>query len=196
MATLTELLGRIWMDGYHQEEKYEEIEERLEHLESDNTSAKEKHDNICKIDHAVDKGYNSLFYATLFLSNKDPEESWLGRIIRIAESIETDPDLMRSLFTDKDHEDKTILVLLIETERDNSEADPDDPETTRQPMRRNYIQFLCQKYRALGLTTQITEAQQFCNSEGIDLTLNTMGGFRKRRKSKRKKSKSRKSRKS
>jgi hypothetical protein len=187
--SLLNLLAKLWMGDYNPAHDYHEIDKKLEYLESDNTSTQEKYTELMKIDVELDNGYNPLFYAVLLLPNKDPEDSWLGRIIRIAESIETDidPDLISTLFTAKDHEDKTILMLLLEKERDDSKPG--------EPIRLNYIQFLLQKYREVNLETQIEEAQKFCNDEGIYLTLNTMGGFRKRRKSKRKKSKSRKSRK-
>ncbi len=177
MENLIQSLGRIWMDGYDQDQEYDEVEDKLEDLESDNTSARQKYDELIALDAEVDNGYNPLFYATLCLSNRIPDESWLGRLIHLAESIEDEyPELRRRLFTTKDHEDKTILMLLIEVERDDS-------ETTGEPLRLNYIQFLLQKYRAVGAETEIQEAQQFCNNEGIGLTLNTLGG--KRRKSKR-----------
>ena len=182
MTTLVNLFGRIWMGGYDPENVYPEVNAKIAELELGN--AEKKHTELTALDLELDNGYNSLFYAVLFLSNKN---TWLRQLIRIAKSIEDSyPGLKRELFSKKDHENKTILMLLLEFERDDSEA-------IGESINLENIRFLLQKYREVGATNEIEEAQTFCNNEGIELELHTLGG---RKKTKRKKSrKSRKSKK-
>jgi hypothetical protein len=188
MTTLVNLFGRIWMRGNGPLNADREVNPKLVELESDNTSVQKKYNELTEVDRELDNGYNPLFYAVLFLSDQPVETSWLTRLIRIAESIEGSyPDLRRTLFSTKDHEDKTILMLLIEFERDDSEARGDD-------IRLDNIRFLLQKYRAVGATDEIEEAQQFCDNEGIELQLNTLGGKTRRVKKTRKSRKYKKKR--
>jgi hypothetical protein len=179
MTTLVNLFGRIWMRGNGPLNADRQVNVKFEELELDNTSAEKKYNELTEVDRELDNGYNPLFYAVLFLSDRQLETS-LTRLIRIAESIEGSyPDLRRTLFSTKDHEDKTILMLLIEFERDDSEA-------TGEPIRLDNIRFLLQKYREVGAIDEIEEAQQFCDAEGIELQLNTLGGRTRRVKKTRK----------
>jgi hypothetical protein len=179
MTTLVNLFGRIWMRGNGPLNADRQVNAKFEELELDNTSAEKKYNELTEVDRELDNGYNPLFYAVLFLSDRQLETS-LTRLIRIAESIEGSyPDLRRTLFSTKDHEDKTILMLLIEFERDDSEA-------TGEPIRLDNIRFLLQKYREVGAIDEIEEAQQFCDAEGIELQLNTLGGRTRRVKKTRK----------
>ena len=183
---LIDIFSELRMDENYEDN--DELNDKITSLELDNTSDEKKRDELVATE--LDNGYNSLFYSIFFLLHENPQHSSLARLINIAESIEeTYPDLRRTLFTKKDSEDKTLLMLLIEVERDNSES-TDEPE----PIHLDNIRFLLQKYRELGdiqeINDAIEEAQEFCEREGIDIVLNTLGGkkrvIRKSRKKRRK----------
>ena len=181
MNTLVNIMGRIMMDGYDIDRDYPELDQYIDELE--NESNEKKYDELVALDAELENEYNPLFYAAVFLKlNVNPSHTWLARLIDIAESIEPNyANLRRTLFT-KRVEDKTLLMFLIEVERDESES-------TGNVIRRDMIRYLKNQYHHLGLFTEIEEAQQFCVDQGIEIDLNTLGG---RKTKKYKKSKSRK----
>lgn len=168
MGTLVNIMGRIMMDGYDLEQDYPEIDEAIDELE--NASPQKKYDELVALDEELENEYNSLFYAAIFLKlNVNPSNTWLARLIDIAESIEPNyANLRRTLFT-KRVEDKTLLMFVIEVERDESDS-------TGEAIRTDMIRYLKNKYHRLGLFTEIEEARQFCIEQGIEIELNILGG--------------------